>query len=301
MSNKKGKSANKFRNISINHNSNISQRKNLYIKISLLIVFLIAIVSGISYAFYTLTISSSKNIEVVAGTFNVEFKEGNVINLANAIPMSDIEGLANDDNVYSFSISNSGTIDAKYNLNLEETSINANTIDKKYIKYSLKENDGEWSNPQLLSTGLSLRNSRLLAASKKVSYQLKLWVIEDAGNEVQGKEFSAKVVVSAVQNNSQLVNTTYPIINIANTSINVYQNDEFNDPEPYEIKDANGTDISMDKLEKTYEYFDGNDTITVSSVDTSKIGIYYIYYKVSDSDGNIGCTVVSVNVCSNET
>ena len=124
MSNKKGKSANKYRNISINHNSNISQKNNLYVKISLLIVFLVAIVSGISYAFYTLTISSSRNIEVVAGTFNVEFKEGNAINLVNAIPLSDIEGLANNDNIYSFSISNSGTIGAKYNLNLEETNIN---------------------------------------------------------------------------------------------------------------------------------------------------------------------------------
>ena len=138
MGNKKGKSANKFRKISINHNDDKNKKKNLYIKISLLIVFLISIVSGVSYAFYTLIVSSDKNIEVVAGTFNVKFNEGNSINLTNAIPMSDNEGIASNDNVYSFSITNTGTVDAKYNLSLEETDVNSNTIDKKYIKYSIK-------------------------------------------------------------------------------------------------------------------------------------------------------------------
>lgn len=293
-----GKSSNKYRNKEINHTNNKKMINKVYKKIILLIVFLIAITCGLTYGFFSITYKGDEKVKVVAGIFQVEFKESNTINLENATPMTDNEGMQTDE--YEFSIENTGDIDARYNIGFEENNITGNTIDKKYIKYSIKEDNGEWSSPQLLSNGLMIRNERILNTGEKVNYKLKMWLIEEASNEVEGKTFSAKVIVSSVQNNSQLVNTTQPIINIANTSINVYQNNEFSDPEPYEIKDANGTNISIDKLEKTYEYFDGNNTVTVSSVDTSKIGIYYVYYKVSDSDGNIGCTVVSVNVLSNE-
>ena len=291
-----GKSSNKYRNKEINHTNNKKMINKVYKKIILLIVFLIAITCGLTYGFFSITYKGDEKVKVVAGIFQVEFKESNTINLENATPMTDNEGMQTDE--YEFSIENTGDIDARYNIGFEENNITGNTIDKKYIKYSIKEDNGEWSSPQLLSNGLMIRNERILNTGEKVNYKLKMWLIEEAGNEVEGKTFSAKVIVSSVQNNSNVGDNISPVINIANTSINVYENELFTDPIPYEIIDDNDNSIKISNVTKTYEFYDvATDTITqVNNVDTSRKGIYYIYYRVSDKNGNTGTTVVSVNV-----
>ena len=45
-----------------------------------------------------------------------------------------------------------------------------------------------------------------------------------------------------------------------------------------------------------YEYFDGINTTAVDKVDTSKIGTYYIYYEITDKEGNKGTSIRVVNV-----
>lgn len=278
--------------------NNRKVRNKYYAKILLVIVFLVAIVSGVSYAFYTLTVDGNKKVEMTAGTFNIEFEDGNAANVSNGIPMTDNEGLADNDNITTFSITNTGDIAASYSIALEEVDIDSNTMDKKWIKYSLREKDGDWSTPQSLSNGLLLRNNLYLESGVTVNYELKIWLAYEAPNDIQGKKFSAKVVVNAIQSNAKLSNTTQPIINIANTSINVIKGDTlYRDPIPYEVVDANKNKIDLGKVEKTYEYFDGETVREVNSVDVNNTGIYYIYYRVTDADGNKGCTVVSINVC----
>ena len=57
------------------------------------------------------------------------------------------------------------------------------------------------------------------------------------------------------------------------------------------------TDIlTVDKVTKTYEYFDGSNLTTVNSIDTSKTGIYYITYSISDKDNNTGKSVRIITV-----
>ena len=293
-----GKSSNKYRNKEINHTNNKKMINKVYKKIILLIVFLIAITCGLTYGFFSITYKGDEKVKVVAGIFQVEFKESNTINLENATPMTDNEGMQTDE--YEFSIENTGDIDARYNIGFEENNITGNTIDKKYIKYSIKEDNGEWSSPQLLSNGLMIRNERILNTGEKVNYKLKMWLIEEASNEVEGKTFSAKIIVSSVQNNSNVSDNISPVINIANTYIEKKIGESFTDPVPYEIKDNKQNDIDISKVEKTYEYYDGVNISTVDYVDTNKKGIYYIYYRVSDSKGNIGCTVVSIVVNNND-
>jgi len=290
-----------MKNFNANNAGYTNDRKTknkYYVKILLVIVFLVAIISGVSYAFYTLTVGGNKKVEMTAGTFNIQFTDGNAVNISQGIPMTDNEGLADNDNITTFSITNTGDIAASYSIALEEVDIDSNTMDKKWIKYSLREKDGDWSTPQSLSNGLLLRNNLYLEPGETVNYELKIWLAYEAPNDIQGKKFSAKVVVNAIQSNAKLSNTTQPIINIANTSINVIKGDTlYRDPIPYEVVDAHKNEIDLGKVEKTYEYFDGETIKSVNSVDVNNTGIYYIYYRVTDNNGNIGCTVVSINVC----
>ena len=290
---KRGKIGDRYREVKLNNENIEKKNKKEITKIAFLAMILLIVTVGTSYALFNVLVKSDKDTEIIAGTFKVNFEDGNEIILNNASPMSDEEGL--NTTGYKFTVDNSGTIDAKYNVSLEERDSKEMTLDKKYVKYSIKENDGSWSEPQLLSNGLVLRKDKLLATSMKDTYELKLWLSENAPNETQGKRFDAKVVISAVQGNAVLEISGQPVINIANTNVTINEGDEFIEPVPTEIFDGNGSKIDNANIEKTYEYFDGVNTVAVDRIDTSKTGVYYIYYTVN-ANGKSGCTVVTVNV-----
>ena len=293
---KKGRSGDRFRKVKINSN-NKKYNKKEYTKIAFLGVFLLAIICGTSYAFLSQVITSKKNVEVTAGTFVINFKEKNTIDLKNAVPMTDQEGMNTES--YVFSVNNTGSLDAKYDISLEENS--SNTLDRKYVKYSIKEGDGEWSSPALLSTGLNLKTGRSLGSGATDSYEIKIWLDESATNEVQGRTYGAKVVVNAVQTNSTVTDFTTPIILLNGPStVKLNQGDTFNDLGVQEVKDDKDK-LSVDDVEISYEYYDGESTVGVSSIDTSKVGIYYIYYKISDSSGNVGVSTRTVIVSKKNT
>ena len=293
---KKGRSGDRFRKVKINNN-NKKYNKKEYTKIAFLGVFLLTIICGTSYAFLSQVITSKKNVEVTAGTFVINFKEKNTIDLKNAVPMTDQEGMNTES--YVFSVNNTGSLDAKYDISLEENS--NNTLDRKYVKYSIKEGDGEWSSPALLSTGLNLKTGRSLGSGATDSYEIKIWLDETATNEVQGKTYGAKVVINAVQTNSTVTDFTTPIILLNGPStVKLNQGDTFNDLGVQEVKDDKDK-LLVDDVEISYEYYDGENTIEVSSIDTSKVGIYYIYYKISDSSGNVGVSTRTVLVSKKNT
>ena len=112
---KKGRSGDRFRKVKIN-NSNKKYNKKEYTKIAFLGVFLLTIICGTSYAFLSQVITSKKNVEVTAGTFVINFKEKNTIDLKNAVPMTDQEGMNTES--YVFSVNNTGSLDAKYDISL---------------------------------------------------------------------------------------------------------------------------------------------------------------------------------------
>ncbi len=296
MSKKKVNVSEHYRKVNIDYNNKNNRFKREYVKIVLFAFFLLSIVGGVSYALFTNTLYGKKTVEVTSGTFKIDFKDGNIINLNNASPISDAAGLQTTP--YTFIVSNTGSLDAKYNISLEEKDNGVDALDRKYIKYSLKEGDGEWSSPALLSNGLTLTANKLLSSGKEETFQLKIWLDEAAPNEVQGKKYDAKIVVDAVQTNSNLANIAIPIINInGNSEINIEEGTTFNDPGVGEVKDSDGSKIDISKVSTRYEYFDGENSTAVDKIDTSKIGIYYIYYELIDESGNVLTTTVrTVNV-----
>ena len=179
--------------------------------ILLIILILISILTliGSSYALLTKTFTSKK-LSVEIGTLKVDFTEGNAINLDNTKPMSDSDGL--NTTPYTFTITNSGTIDSYYTISNEEDT--SNTLDTTYLKYKLVSNDGYDSGIKRLKdigTGTyRIVDERDLLKSKSVTYKLYLWIASDAGNDIQNKIYKSKIIVNSISNR---VGDTYCIDN----------------------------------------------------------------------------------------
>ncbi len=280
-------------------------------------LFLVAIIGllavtiiGVSYGFYLVSYKSPTVHSVVAGTFNIDYEDGEYINLSETVPMSDIKGMQTEE--YTFTISNTGNVDAKYRVLFEQDeSINKNLrLSPTQIKYSLKDESGIWSQPELLSdNNLILVDTKELDAegsntTSKVTYSIKLWVDENVGNEGQGRTFGGKVVVDAIQGEATIDDFTImaqPLIVLNGKDVEYVEvGSKYDDPGVKEVL-HHSEKIDPDSVKISYEYFDGNTTEVVSSVNTDKVGVYYITYKVEDSKGTQGSIVRTVNVYPKDT
>ena len=270
-------------------------RRNLFFLGFLTIVFLVIIV-GISYAIFTTTLRGERNVSMKAGTLAVEFKDKNVITLENAYPMTDSRGMTT--NPYEFTIENTGDIKAIYDISLENDT--NNTLNHSNIKYAIKKGEGAWSEPRVLDS-LSLEKDISIEPGVKESYQLRLWLDEKAGNESQGKVFKTRIVVSSTQESGKKEDITAPTITLAgDLSINVEQNGSFLDPGVESVRDDKDS-LNKEDVTLSYEYYDGNTTSEVETVDTSKVGVYYIYYRISDKAGNESVAIRSLNIYKKDT
>ena len=115
----------------------MERKKYIIISIIVISISIIALI-GTSYALLTMNIEGEKEISLTAGILKVDFSEGNNINLENAAPMSDTQGLKTTP--YTFTITNTGNIDAYYHILLEEDS--NNTLSNRYIKMKMTGSNG---------------------------------------------------------------------------------------------------------------------------------------------------------------
>jgi uncharacterized repeat protein (TIGR02543 family) len=273
-----------------------SLKKQIYIFVAFILMALCTIIGG-TYAWLTTTEKASQTNNVIAGIFKIDFSDGNTINLTNSEPLSKTAGLSTIP--YEFSITNSGTVDARYEVALEE---NSSTIDKKYIMYSLETN-GVWSDPTTLESGLKLVNNTLIKKDNTNTYALKIWLSEDAPNSVQNKSYEARIVVTAIQSNfTNFTDVTPPTITLAGDIDNtIIKGSTYTDPGVTSVTDDSDASISTSNITTSYEYYDGTTTSTVSSIDTNKLGVYYIYYHIKDTSNNEGLRIRTINVINKDT
>ncbi len=276
------------------------KRKSLAIVLGLISLAIISVM-GASYAVLSLVITGEEEIDVTLGTFDITLNEGEVINLSNAQPVSDGYGLSTSP--YTFTISNTGTVDALYRLTLEsDESVDPTTlIHKDDIKIAFKEGTSEWSSPIKLSNlnnGLFLASNKQLSAGSSIDWEIKLWMDIDAGNDAQGKIFKGKLKVEAVQQSEgYFVDTISPVITMNGESvINIKTGDTYTDEGILSIYDDTDT-VTTDQVTKIIKECSIDGTcVDTDSVDTTSPNMYQIYYQYTDTSGNIGLAVRSVNV-----
>ena len=142
------------------------------------------------------------------GTLRVDFSDENAINLTNAAPMTDENGLKTTP--YTFTITNSGDMGAYYTVfNEEELS---NTLDTNYLRMRLTGSDGYDSGIKKvkdLGTGnYKLTGESYLETGKSVTYKLYMWISSDADNSLQDKIYKSKIVVSSTSGTSNKIQYT---------------------------------------------------------------------------------------------
>ena len=151
---------------------------------------------GTTYAVLKMTVNGTKQVTMTAGILKVDFKDGNFVNLTNAAPTPD--SIALKDEPYTFTITNSGNIDAYYHISLEEDS--ANTLNNKYIKMRLTGDNydsGIVSVNSLGSGTFEIFKETKINPTVSATYKLWLWLDENADNSVQGTTYKSKVVVES--------------------------------------------------------------------------------------------------------
>lgn len=266
-------------------------KKNLLVA-SLILVGLVAAILGGSYAVGTFT---SGEQYFSSGNLDVKFEEGKNFTLGNAAPISIQKGLKGEP--YTFTITNTGTVNASYVVKLEEEDVNTKA-NNNYIMITFKKGEMDYIVPVSVgSLGDLIIDTGYLAPSEKITYEVKMWVSYDAPNELMGKTYNTMInVESSAVFSIQYGDTERPVIALNGDLVyNIARGGEFIDP--LGTVSDNVTDLTFSNVNITYEYYDGINLNVVSGIDTSKKGIYYIHYAVSDKAGNsdLMCRVVNIN------
>ena len=129
------------------------------------------------------------------------------LNLANAYPVYDSDGLAGTP--FEFTITNTSSNAVSYTLKIENDTdkqqsctVNGNpceALSTNYIRYSYSIADGSYSTPANLGTANGILFTDQLAGEQTKKISILLWIDQDAPNSVQGKYFFGKVILEATQ------------------------------------------------------------------------------------------------------
>ena len=173
-----------------------TRKKYIVLVIVTIVISVIALI-GASYALLTMTIEGEKKVSLTAGILKVDFAEGDNINLDNVAPMTDVQGQKTTP--YTFTITNTGNINAYYHVSLEED-VN-NTLNNSYLKMRLTSDNGYDSGVVKVSSygsgSFDITSEATLKPSDKVTYQLWMWLDYNADNSAQGKLYQSKIVVTS--------------------------------------------------------------------------------------------------------
>lgn len=201
-------------------------------KIIALALALILLIGG-TYAWLSLTLNGNKTVRLEAGTLSLKLtNESNAIDIEDAYPMTDEEGLATTP--YTFTLENNGTIASDYSVFLDSEAIPAgyNPMKQHLIKYSLTKtiktklgdeidqtNDTTKDTstvtnilnplntsavaPDTPETGTNpdrVLDSGALEANDYIVYTLRLWVDYRATlDEMENAAFAGKLRIEAAQ------------------------------------------------------------------------------------------------------
>ena len=173
-------------------------------KISLLVIGILLVVSLLissSYALWVFNVSQESTNVVVSDCFEITFTEGTqAINLTNSFPMKDGKGVYTTP--YEFTLTNICEHAADISINLE--TLNDSQIAGENLRVDVNGHihtygDNNYVEPTLenASSAASFYNDTIAAGDSK-SYNLRLWIKEDANNEdVLNKTLSSKITVKS--------------------------------------------------------------------------------------------------------
>lgn len=175
------------------NNNKISKIILIVLSIGLVISALVSV----TYALFSNDIYAVNPDVYSTGLLSIEAKsKSENISLANALPITDEEGLASTP--YIFTIKNVGNLDYKFDVKLLSAGDSASTFSPQYIK--LQIDDGEVVTLYDL-TNSEIKSDITLLAGESVDISLRVWLSIDLENDFYntpnselGKVFESKIV-----------------------------------------------------------------------------------------------------------
>lgn len=167
-----------------------------------IIVFLVLLTVLVgSYAYWQIVLEQGDNNTITTGCFDFTFEEGEAINLAEAYPISSAEGMENEG--YTFTITNTCSITASYQVNLE--TLTSSTLSSNFVHIGLNNSvlgilaNLEEVNKTLVSANESHKLiDGVLNTGESVTYNLREWITESATQaDAENKLFNSKIVIIA--------------------------------------------------------------------------------------------------------
>ena len=166
--------------------------KNQIKIITLALVAVLLLSSGISFAYFSANITGNKEeVVITSGQMKITYSEGNSLSLTNVLPGAS--------GYKEFTVENTGDIAAEYEIYLSEV---LNTfVDKSDLVYSIVSEDAgiNITNVQAPSEATKIVTKQTIPVGESHTYRLTLTFINDIEheqNDNQGATFSAKIGVN---------------------------------------------------------------------------------------------------------
>lgn len=150
-----------------------------------------------SFAVFEETKSNATDQKMTIGNLDVTYTGGSAISITDINPMTDSTALSKTNNIYTFTIKNTGTVPYNFKVKVvNNPSYTSNLLPHQYIRYSL--NNGTASTLGSGQADYEL-TSGVIEAGATNTYNLRLWVADASTyslpNSALGQEIHLKISV----------------------------------------------------------------------------------------------------------
>ena len=116
-------------------------KKKKIIILSIAIIGLLLVVTGVTYSILSFRVEGNEVNIVKAGILKIDIAGNNPVTLQEAYPISTDKGMEGEP--YTFTVSNTGDIDAVYRIYLDDVELDAGIerLSDSSIRYSLTKDD----------------------------------------------------------------------------------------------------------------------------------------------------------------
>jgi len=181
----------------------INNKRNI-LKMSLLIVGLLVLIGGISYAAYTWTFNGTLTNNISTSSIELKFLESNteIINITNALPMYDDEGIYEPSFDFAVTSNTTRNVNINYTLTISKLSLDTGytALQDNQMKVYLTDYDNnQIVAPTLISdlnsyklyTGIQTHNSSNETVQHK--FKLRVWIDESLMDAAKNWTTSTKL------------------------------------------------------------------------------------------------------------
>ena len=183
-------------------------KKKESIILSVILLCLILIAVGMSYAFLKTSFFGAKTSVLKVGSLSLVLDEtsGNAITVEDGTSMYDSEGVKQD-NYFTFALKNNGVIDSAYTIYLEDQPLDNGDIrvGQSYVHYNLEKDSSVL--PAKALEGDQAIDKGIIKKNQTINYKMRLWFASDIPQSEENKVFKVKLNIVGNQNTKMMASS----------------------------------------------------------------------------------------------